>query len=129
MSCVVSQGKIHLTLCVSEKLVFEGDIAKSILVLSVRLDKIYTHTLPNNYILNPFSPVFRVKECYGLGAWGYSGLSDPVCQVTLLSNSSDSRPEVRRGQVHKRTVDPVFFETFDFPVSSPPSPPLTLDVM
>ena len=49
----------------------------------------------------------RVMECCGLGAWGSSGLSDPVCQVMLLNSASGTRSEVKRGQVHKRTIYPL----------------------
>ncbi len=60
----------------------------------------------------------RVLEGCGLSVWGTSGLSDPYCQVLVLGNGPGIRSEVKRGQVHKRTVNPKFQDTFDFPVSS-----------
>ncbi len=61
--------------------------------------------------------VCRVLEGCGLSVWGNSGLSDPYCQVLLLGNGPGIRSEVKRGPVHKRTVNPKFNDYFDFPVS------------
>jgi len=61
---------------------------------------------------------YRVLEGSGLGVCGSSGLSDPYCQVRLIGNAPGMKTELRRGLVHKRTVNPKFMETFDFPVSA-----------
>lgn len=58
----------------------------------------------------------RVIEGCGLSVCGSSGLSDPYCQVLLLGNGPGIRSEVKRGQVNKRTVNPKFQESYDFPV-------------
>ena len=89
-----TQGKIHLSVSLTERLLTENDLVKARNILSV-----------------------KVLRCAGLSAWGTSGLSDPYCQVMLLGHGPGVRSEVRRGTVRRRTVDPVFDEKFEFIVS------------
>ena len=101
------QGKINLSITLTERLLTENDLVKCRHVLSV-----------------------NVIRCVGLSAWGTSGFSDPYCQVMLLGNGPGVRSEVRRGIVRRRTVDPCFEEKFEFLVSiiSSLTPPPSLSL-
>ncbi|XP_064393848.1 ras GTPase-activating protein 3-like [Halichondria panicea] len=90
------QGCVQVSLNVSEKLMLNrSGVGHTQFVLSV-----------------------RVLEGCGLSVWGTSGLSDPYCQVLLLGNGPGIQSELKRGQVHKRTVNPKFQDNFDFPINS-----------
>lgn len=62
--------------------------------------------------------MFRVLEACGLTESGLlCGYPDPYCQVALVGNAPGLKSEIKRGSTRKRTFDPLFQDTFSFPVS------------